>query len=117
MAQLPVQNFNRDLANLGEILGENLAAEILAAEILAYLGVNLAEVRISAAKFLPSLKYGASRELYVSFLCKLDTMHTIVKFTFFAHLSVSSRPQKSKTFLLNSIKLFLIKQKKTMYLP
>ena len=36
---IPVQNFNQDLANLGEILGENLATKILA------------KVRISAAKF------------------------------------------------------------------
>ena len=65
LQRIPVQNFNRDLSNLGE----NLAAEILVAEILgenlgeilAYLGgqilteisKNLAEVRISAAKNSP----------------------------------------------------------------
>ena len=94
----PVQNFNRDLANLAaEIVGEILAnlAEIFV-EISDNLGEILAEVRISAAKTSPRFNSEILANIFVT--VRISVVKISVRFSprNFPRLNLGGQKSTSK---------------------
>ena len=102
-------NFAYNLISFPDLAGGRAKGKICSSKKIKFFGLAVTKFKRACAKLVR-----ASRKFYVSvsYLCKLDTLQAIVICTFFAHSSVSSRLQKSRTFFLNGIKLFLVKKRK-----